>query len=194
VQNLQLAEKNIVIDIQLEPTGQATRSLRQTWQDFRNRMYQPTLIFICLVSVVALFFGIYGIVAYPDSFVNMISLIIALAATVWNIDVLRRRFSVSTGVVMDAKTKQPLSGAQVQIFDGSKQLSSTLTDNSGIAKIGLPAGEYRAKIQKPGFKMPGQDELIAVKINNKGFLTKNIYLETSTQASPSGNLLNPFAG
>lgn len=190
--NMQIVNKSLVIDIGLNPIGKLGGV--STWSSLRTKLYRPTILFVFIMSLLSLFFGIYGIISYPDSLPNQVSLVLAVVAVGWNISVLRQRFMIPSGSVLDAETKQPLQNVQLKIFDQTQQLVSTQTDTNGIAKINLPAGDYRLQLVKAGYKQEG-GEFINIKINKKGFIADNIFMHRSGEAAPAeaSDLLNPFS-
>lgn len=192
--NMQIVNKSLVIDIGLSPAGKEVNAVT-AWEALRVKLYRPTIMFIFTMSLFSLFFGVYGIVSYPDSLPNQVSLLLGLISAGWNISVLRQRFLIPSGSVLELETKSPLQNVQLKIFDDNQQLVSTQTDANGVAKINLPPGEYRAQLVKAGYKMTGMGEFIKIRINKKGFIEDNISMQRVAESTAvvGSDLFNPFS-
>lgn len=193
--NMQIINKNLVIDIGLDLQGKVREeNLSTKWERLRVKLYRPTILFVFAMSIGSLVFGTYGMIYYPDSLPNQISLVLAITAVIWNISVTRQRFLLPSGSVVDVETHKPLGNVQLSIFGDDKQLLSSQTDASGIAKIGLPPGNYRAQITRPGYMLANAQEFIEIEINKNGYISDNILLKRIGDGDATNNdLLNPFS-
>lgn len=73
----------------------------------------------------------------------------------WFVGFIRRRKKGKWGIVYDAMTKNPVSGAIVRLYtEGDKLTETDVTSGSGIFSFLPPLGRYRLQIAKPGYNFP----------------------------------------
>ncbi len=193
----QLLIQNIIIeDIPLTKLEQKPNIFKRLIAFIRPKMYTFTMYFIYLVSFIAFIWAIYGIIVFffIDS---VIFLILYSFGFFWNTKIIIERLTQKNGKILDSKTKQPIVRAMIRVFDDTRQVLSTLSQEDGTVKIDLPPAIYTIKIDKENYEFNhyGDQDLFVVKIGQEGYISKDIYLDKVGEAQTKINskLMNPFS-
>lgn len=108
------------------------------------------------------------------------------------------------GQVIDINSNEPVKGAVVRLFDETKQIDVTITDNEGRYSFIVDPGTYYIKVNGDGFKFPVKDDSNIV-VNSVGdkllkFTTQDsqkislkLYVQGfSNMAIRKNEILSPF--
>jgi len=195
--NTEALSKEIARDIALSKEQEAKVSgLKDRLEKIRSKIYVPTIIYMYIFNFFGLFFSVYGIIANPSP-TDYINLIIFSTSFVWNTKVVRERFRVNVGRLLDMKTRQPVEQVMVKIFNEKDKSVVAYSETDGGIKFDLPEGIYKAMVAKDSYKLikEGEEPLVSVKVKSTGHLQNNLYLERDANianSEPNSNLVNPF--
>jgi hypothetical protein len=125
-------------------------------------------------------------------------LLLALAILALGVSMGWGQQSTVQGIVTDAGTSQPLTGANVVVEQGGKEVRSNRTDRNGLYQIGgLPAGAYQLRIMQFGYAshvepidLASGQRLTA----NRGLRPDPLQLEGVAFASPSSGAVRREMG
>ncbi|MFS8130807.1 MAG: hypothetical protein ACMG57_02395 [Candidatus Dojkabacteria bacterium] len=196
--NTETLSKEIARDIALSKEQEAKKSnLKDSLEKFRSRIYLPTIVYMYIFNFFGIFFALYGIIANPSP-TDFINLTIFTISAIWNTIVVRERFKVNVGRLLDMKSRKPIDLVMVKIFDDEDKSIVAYTDNAGGVKFDLPEGTYKALIAKDNYKLikEGVDTLVPVKVKSTGYLQNNLYLEkdekSTNENENNSGFINPF--
>ena len=85
------------------------------------------------------------------------------------------------GMVIDAKTKQPIPLASVVVFKDSAQYAATVTDSAGMYKIHLSQGKYGIRVMDHGYKTFEREYVM---VRSTGFTVLDVNMADTTDNSP----------
>lgn len=160
--------------------------------------------YLLLLSIGALAVSIYNLITVRNIF-GYAGVVIYGLSVIWNITIVRDRMQTSIGKVVDVETKQPIESAFVKVFYSGQTLISGITDSAGVVKLNIQAGTYEVEVTKAGLEMVGGHKLgntqvIKAYVNDKGYLTKSIFMQKSdkltgevTLPESDASLMNPFS-
>ncbi|MEO6728453.1 MAG: hypothetical protein ABIM99_00870 [Candidatus Dojkabacteria bacterium] len=195
--NTEALSKEIARDIALSKQEEVKNStIKEQLEKFRSKIYLPTIIYMYIFNFFGIFFSVYGIIASPSP-TDFINLMIFATSAIWNTVVVRERFQVNVGKLLDMKSRDPVEQVMVKIFNEKDKSIVAYSDNSGKVKFDLPAGAYKALVAKDNYKIikEGTEPLVDVKVKSTGHLQNNLYLEkeSNTQSDDAdSSLTNPF--
>lgn len=195
--NSEALSKEIARDIALSKEEEIKESsLKHQLEKLRSRIYVPTIIYMYVFNFFGIFFAVYGLLAStsPTDFINLV--IFGISA-IWNTIVVRERFRVNYGKLLDMKSREPLEQVMVKIFNEKDKSIVAYSDNKGAVKFDLPEGIYNALIVKENYKLikDHEEPTISIKVKSSGHLQNNLYLERESNSSSkdsNSNLINPF--
>jgi hypothetical protein len=142
----------------------------------RPRFYWYLIIAFYILSLFYVITGTFYVVAFPDSVYGVAQLAIFAVAFIWNTKILWERTHASRGRLMDNNTKQKLPNISLDLFDGSVQLTNTISDTSGFVKFDVKPGKYQLRLSSNLYKLESDQEFIPVQVNNDGYIDKDIML------------------
>lgn len=183
--NTQITNKLIVEDIFLEPVNQNERDFLYKFNDLRPLINKIIIWVIFLNYLVYFPFSIWILLNNPV-LINWLFALVMFITNIWNIMVIRNRYFSKPGIIMD-KFNRPLTNQIFDLYDESKRITSSTTNNKGIINFDIEPGTY---LIKPISEAKG--EFIPIRINNKGYIDTNVVIYDFSKEG-SGSLLNPFS-
>jgi len=187
-----ISRGEFIEDIVLYRADDVTSTFNSNLAKIRSKLYAPLIIYLSLLSFFGFILYLNQSIIKPgvDSFLGAIFFGIA---SVWNIIIITERIRNRLGKIVDQNGK-PIGGVVINLFNKDDKVDSLLSDENGIVKFQTETGIYKILVAKDGYELHNsKDGFIEVKINNDGYLTKDIVLEQTGEVSNTSSvLMNPF--
>lgn len=174
----------IIDDILMERLDNTSSSTASKLSYIRPRINNLLIRFIYVFNILNIPLAAFITLNNPI-IINWIFSLTAILTTIWNTRVVRERFYSSPGKILD-KDEQPIQNVNVELFTNNQKLSSIRTSSDGTAKFDVDPGSYLIQIATSS-KLT---ELMAVRINSKGYLDHDI--KADLRSTGDSSLLNPF--
>lgn len=170
----------------------------------RSKLAERFTNYLYLLSLGAFLISLYNLI-YIKNIYGYLGTVVYGLSFIWNTTIIRDRRKTSIGRIIDADTKQPIESAFVKVFYSGQTLISGITDSAGVVKLNIQAGMYEIEVTKSGYEMTlgeklGNTKVVQSYVNDKGYLTKGIYMHKNENLSGSGKLtensasmMNPFS-
>lgn len=200
-----IGHSELIEDIPMvKSSGNEKTGIRLWLAKQRSELAERFTNYLLLLSAGAFVISLYNLITIRNVFGYLGTVIYGLSV-IWNMAIVRDRRNTSIGKVLDVDTKKPIESAFVKVFYAGQTLISGITDSAGVVKLNIQAGTYEVEVTKASLEMVGGEKLgntkvIKAYVNDKGYLTKSIFLQKSQ--NPNGatalpetdaSMMNPFS-
>lgn len=173
---MQEGSADVVEDVSLSRVNEKEMNILSKIRAYKKADIIKSLFAIsAVVMLIGFVYTVIITTQYPNA-VNFLLLIIYGVFFSLNILNLFLFYARSAGKVIDADTKQGVSGASVRFYKDNAQAGIYLTNKKGVLKINLASDKYEYVAHKNGYKVH-QGKLPSIEINEKGYLSEDIAIK-----------------
>ncbi|MCA9379760.1 carboxypeptidase regulatory-like domain-containing protein [Candidatus Dojkabacteria bacterium] len=148
----------LVLDFQMNPRFHDELQKSFKWWLYSSKIFLRKNLFVLNTIVFSAGF-VYTLFAITNSFsVINYAILMLYIIQILMIIIFNAMKEKNLGQVIDINSNEPVKGAVVRLFDETKQIDVTITDNEGRYSFIVDPGTYYIKVNGDGFKFPFKDD------------------------------------